>query len=722
MKKIKHKKEVSAIITIVLTLFFIPVVYADVITTTLSNENNTVTIAYDGMNRMQNKISTNQNITYTYDTQYLGTLTSVTAGAVNISYEYDDKLLLTKEIRTIDGIQFEKRYGYDSEDRVLTVEVHAEDIDYIYNSQGKVRQIPNYLTVANYNAFGSVLNKTYGNGLIANFTYHNQNNKLSRIVIPNIQDLSYTYDNVGNIKLIDDAVTNIDHVLSYDALDRLTEAQVGPDRYRYSYNPIGNMMKIVDNDVSRKFTYNGNAHFPSQIIEGSAGVDVHHVQQNETNNKTRRITFYLVNDKNESLSGVNWTVQFGDGSSSSNTGITIADRSVFIEADHVYSNAGSYAVNVSARSPNITDSEILGLDFGIEAQSLSRIYNKTSNQTFEFIARNELSELVQNITWRCLGIQANAPVNLTANKSLFVYVQYNASVGDLLTNCSISSLDGSAGMIDTFNVPGLSIENYSVVHNASRRVVSYLVRNEYVNTSANIKGATDAETFTTIQQISPDSSVNVTTVAVYSSDGNDAFVVNASSGSASTEYVELFSVEGSTLLNYTRANYGTIREFVFYVKNNWVSGLNTWTLNNPSFTNSTTLNFNDSLRTSTAQNYSTQGIKKVNITAQRDTFIDKIVDRFENLPIVITSLSILGQSQQRIVQEAFVHNNLNTTQTVSWIFRSGEANITSIYGMNITGNAFVFIEANYSSSGVYQTDFVVNSSLFKDNQTGVVVS
>ena len=693
------------------------------------SRNQVIRLAYDGLNRVTKKTSANSNITYNYDQQYLGTLSSIvrTDNVTNITvtnnYEYDDRLRITKQIRSFDNLQFPIMFGYDSQDRLLTEVSPMFDIDYIYNSQGKVRQIPNYLTESHYNAFGSVLNKTYGNGLIANFTYHNQNIRLSRIFIPNIQDLSYTYDNVGNIKLIDDAVTNIDHVLSYDALDRLTDAQVGPDRYAYSYNPIGNMMKIVkNNNESKKFTYNGNAHFPSQIIDDYAGVDVYRVQQNETNNKTRRITFYLVNDKNESLSGVNWTVQFGDGSSSSNTGITIADRSVFIEADHVYSNAGSYAVNVSARSPDITDSEVFNVDFGIEAQSLSRIYNRTSNQTFEFIARNELNVQVQNLTWRCLGIQANAPVNLTANKSLFVYVQYNASAGNLAANCSISSLDGSAGMIDTFNVPGLSVENYSVVHNASRRVVSYLVRNEYVNTSANIKGATDAETFTTIQQISPDSSVNVTSEAVYSSDGNDAFVVNASSGSASTEYVELFSVEGSTLLNYTRANYGTIREFVFYVKNNWVSGLNTWTLNNPSFTNSTTLNFNDSLRTSTAQNYSTQGIKKVNITAQRDTFIDKIVDRFENLPIVITSLSILGQSQQRIVQEAFVHNNLNTTQTVSWIFRSGEANITSIYGMNITGNAFVFIEANYSSSGVYQTDFVVNSSLFKDNQTGVVVS
>ena len=693
------------------------------------SRNQVIRLAYDGLNRVINKTSAQANILYGYDFQYQSTLSNQTRVDVNTSdtiifvYEYDDKLRKTKEIQRFNNT-FETSVGfaYDSQDRLLTEISPTADIDHIYNSQGKVRQIPNYLTVANYNAFGGVLNMTYGNSLITNFTYHNQNNRLSRILIPNIQDLSYTYDNVGNIKLIDDAVTNIDHVLSYDALDRLTEAQVGPDRYRYSYNPIGNMMKIVkNNDESKKFTYNGNAHFPSQIIDDFAGVDVHHVQQNETYNKTRRITFFLVNDKNESLSGVNWTVQFGDGSSTSATGTTIADRSVFVEADHVYTNAGSYGVSVSARSPNITDSEILNLDFGIETQSLSRIYNRTSNHVFEFITKNELNVLAQNLTWRCLGIQANAPVNLSDNQSLFVYIQYNSTPGDLVTNCSIMSIDGNTGLTDVFPVKGLSIENYSVTaHNASRRVISYQIRNEHDNLTATIKSITDAETITTTQSIATDAAVTVTNEVLYNTDGNDAFLINVSSGAASVQYADLFSVEGATLLNYSRINYGTVKEFVFYVKNNWLAGTTLWGIGTHS--NSTTLNFNNSQLVSKSLNYSAQGRTTANVIAQRDTFIDRIVDRFENLPIQITGLSVLGQGQQRAIVEAVVQNNLNTTQMVSWVLRSGEANISSLQNMTITNGAFFFIETNYSSAGVYQTDFVINSSLFRDNQTGVVMS
>src|SRR3989344_1820866 len=138
------KKEVSGMVLILLTLFLIPVVCADVINPLISERNNTVNIAYDSSNRITNKTSTTGTITYSYDQQYQGTVSSVTAGAVNITYEYDDKLRVTKEIRTIDGMQFEKRYLYDSSDRVVSAEVHAEDIDYIYNLQGKIKQIPNY--------------------------------------------------------------------------------------------------------------------------------------------------------------------------------------------------------------------------------------------------------------------------------------------------------------------------------------------------------------------------------------------------------------------------------------------------------------------------------------------------------------------------------------------------------------------------------------------------
>ena len=714
------KKNVSGMVAVLLTLFFAPVVYADVINPTISDENNTVNIAYDRLNRIINKTSTDQNISYAYDNQYLGTVTNITARTFNISYEYDDRLRLTKEIRVIDGIQFVKRYLYDSENKLLSVEVHAEDIDYIYNSQGKVQSIPNYLTTAHYNAFGSVINRTAANSLVTSYTYDSNNNRLSRILIPSVQDLNYAYDAVGNIKSINDALGTYDHVMSYDALDRLTTATVGPHRYVYSYNPIGNIMKIVDNDASKKFIYNGNAHFPSQIIEGSAGVDVHKVSQNETNNKTRRVTFFLVNDKNESLAGVNWTVQFADGNTASNSGLSVTN-SLFVEADNVYSNAGSYNVNVSARSPNITDSEILDIGFGLEAQSLNRIYNRTSTHIFEFITQNELDVLVQNLTWKCLGVQANAPVNLTGNKSLFVYVQYNATPGDLVTNCSITSLDGNAELTDVFPVKSLSIENYSVTaHNASRRVISYQVRNEYDNLTATIKIITDAETVTTTQSIATGAAVTVTNEVVYSTDGNDAFVINVSSGAASAQYSDLFTVEGSTLLNYSRINYGTIKEFVFYVKNNWLGGTTSWGIGTHG--NSTTLNFNNSQLVSKSQNYSTQGRTTVNVTAQRDAFVDKIIDRFENLPVQITSLSVLGQGQQRAVFEGVVQNNLNTTQGISWILRSGEANVSSTQNMTITNNAFVFVETNYTSSGVYQTDFVANSSLFRDNQTGVVVS
>ena len=72
-------------------------------------------------------------------------------------------------------------------------------------------------------------------------------------------------------------------------------------------------MKIVENNQSKKFVYDGStAHFPSRIVEGEAGIDVYNPIELDTGSKNRTMEFFLINDKNTSLSGVNWSIDFGD--------------------------------------------------------------------------------------------------------------------------------------------------------------------------------------------------------------------------------------------------------------------------------------------------------------------------------------------------------------------------------------------------------------------------
>ncbi len=193
------------------------------------SRNKPITLTYDALNRVIIKNSSDVNITFGYDQQYQGTLSNISMRTVNMTYKYDQRLRTTKETKIINGLTFETKFFYDSQNRVISKEGLSE-LDFIYNLQGKVQQIPNYIPEANYNAFGSILNRTYANTLIQNFSYNAQNNRLTTIRIPSVQNLAYTYDSVGNILTITDAQNNRDHTLTYDTWARPIHLRLQPHR------------------------------------------------------------------------------------------------------------------------------------------------------------------------------------------------------------------------------------------------------------------------------------------------------------------------------------------------------------------------------------------------------------------------------------------------------------------------------------------------------------
>ena len=93
------------LISLFLLTFFISIliaasVFASVETLTYDDTTNQLNMSYDSLNRILNKSSATENITYTYDDEYYGTLTNVTIDEDSYEYEYDDRLRVTKEIRT----------------------------------------------------------------------------------------------------------------------------------------------------------------------------------------------------------------------------------------------------------------------------------------------------------------------------------------------------------------------------------------------------------------------------------------------------------------------------------------------------------------------------------------------------------------------------------------------------------------------------------------------
>ena len=719
------KKEVARFVIIfLLVAIAISAVHASSSLSTYDTTANNITLTYDHLNRVISKNGTTQNITYGYDVQFQGTIHNLTFENTTIIYEYDNKQRIIKEKRIIDGITFEKQYLYDSEDRVVSIQVVGQKIDYLFNLQGKLAQIPNYIIDSHYNAFGSLLNRTYANTLLQNFSYNSQNNRLTTITIPNVQNLAYAYDNVGNILTINDQQNNRPQTLTYDSLNRLITAKVGPDRFTYAYNPTGNIMKIVrNNNESKKFIYNGLAHAPSQVVEGSAGVDAYHVQQLNSTNKTRTIEFYLVNDQNQSVSA-NFTITFGDGSSFTNSSI-IVDDYLKASVNHTYANGGQYNINITIVSSGSNDGQNLASHFGVIAQNLTITARNITNITFGWSIKNSMTtQLAENVSWNCTGnVLAASAVNLTGGQSLFTYINYNFTrPGTELFTCTATSLDGTDSATASVVIPSLAVENYNILtENISSRVLAFDVKNYFYGLSTTVNITTEGTSLSTVSNLTTDQALMAFVEVNYTTDGSKAVNIQAYSQSVNTSSIQKIDLLGARIENYQRVMENSTRKvFFFDVRNTWVNGSTVrWNITDPTIANTTILAHNETLMVMIENNYTTQGPKTPLISAAVSTAWDKVWDSFTIKPIELWQLNMLSDS----VAELVVKNNLNQSQTFSWKFDSGVENMTSNLAVVQNNSlAFVYIQFNYSNSGVYRTNAMVNSSMFSDNMTGVAVN
>jgi RHS repeat-associated protein len=98
-----------------------------------------------------------------------------------------------------------------------------------------------YVGDVDYNALGQTTLLQLGNGLATTYDYYDTNFRLESVVTTGgLQDLSYTYDDVGNVQTMADTVGGLNLTYGYDELDRLTGVS-GTYIRTYSYNSIGNL-------------------------------------------------------------------------------------------------------------------------------------------------------------------------------------------------------------------------------------------------------------------------------------------------------------------------------------------------------------------------------------------------------------------------------------------------------------------------------------------------
>ncbi len=229
-----------------------------------------ISYTYDELDRPLTENTT--EVVYTYDsgTNGIGHLTSVDYSGGGKDFEYDILGRLTSEEITIDSTPYETQYSYDLLGNLTGITYpDSTTASYVYNNAAQLEEVTNYVDDIDYAPTGAISFIEFNNGITTTNTYdENQlywlTQKVTTDGVDDLQNISYTFDNVGNITNIDDnSDTDAakDAAYVYDDLYRLTSATItntaNTSEYTrtYSYDIIGNITNKSDIGA---YSYTGN--------------------------------------------------------------------------------------------------------------------------------------------------------------------------------------------------------------------------------------------------------------------------------------------------------------------------------------------------------------------------------------------------------------------------------------------------------------------------------
>ena len=252
-------------------------------------ESREVHLEYDTLGRVK-KRTENEGITeWFYDTaaKGKGKLQSVTApGGYAQSQAYDSLGRPSTTTTTVDGVNYASSLAYDTSGRpeVLTYP-SGFAVKNAYNSRGFLTSVSEdggtttYWQADTVNAEGQVTQETFGNGLVTTNGYDPETSRIDTILTTQsattIQDLSYDFDKLGNLKKRSDLRQDREESFLYDGLNRLTTTTLTDtgagggtlSATTYGYDLIGNI--TTKSDVTGTYGYGASGAGPHAVT--SAG-------------------------------------------------------------------------------------------------------------------------------------------------------------------------------------------------------------------------------------------------------------------------------------------------------------------------------------------------------------------------------------------------------------------------------------------------------------------
>jgi RHS repeat-associated protein len=232
----------------------------------------TITFAYDKLGRQVQRIEPEMTSAWLYDTAPMGigrlASTSITAGpgaGYQRNFTYDSLGRPSQASTTVDSTVYTFSATRDGNGRISTITYPSGFVaQYSYNSLGYSNQLADgishqvHWTLNALDAEQHITQQTSGNGVVTTRGFDATTGRLLAIDAGAgnaVQNMSYTYDSLGNLLTRVDSNTNLLESATYDALNRLTSATISTpfsSVKNFTYDRLGNL--VTKSDVGN-YTY-----------------------------------------------------------------------------------------------------------------------------------------------------------------------------------------------------------------------------------------------------------------------------------------------------------------------------------------------------------------------------------------------------------------------------------------------------------------------------------
>jgi RHS repeat-associated protein len=212
---------------------------------------------YDSLNRLTCKLANSQIIvSYFYDQaakpNCIGRLSKVVDLSGETEFFYDSLGREIKTEKTINNKLYTVNRSYDALDRLISVTYpNGKTAQYTYNSQGGIETVTTpdgSINNIDYTESDQIKLIQYSNGTQTQYAYNSNTLRLSRLQTSSssvLQDLAYSFDNIGNVSTITDNSAQGTNTQSfqYDDLNRLVGATgQAYGSIQYAYDSLGNLV------------------------------------------------------------------------------------------------------------------------------------------------------------------------------------------------------------------------------------------------------------------------------------------------------------------------------------------------------------------------------------------------------------------------------------------------------------------------------------------------